>query len=108
MKIKSRANKPVNASNFLWTLTRKISESCHALFNFNSQQDCAEVLQFVIDEVKGTSVTASDSISNTIRVNVSCNQSFCFSTKEEAIDIVAILLSPNINSSPSNFYSLRS
>ena len=82
-------------------------ESRHAPFNFNSQQDAAEVLQFVIDDLKGTSVAASDLtsnaasdlISNTIRINVSCNQCFCFSAKEEKLDILTIPLSPNINSS---------
>ena len=70
MKVKSRSNKPVDPSNFLWALIRKISESPHAPFNFNSQQDAAEVLQFVTDELKSTSVAASDLISNTIRINV--------------------------------------
>ena len=41
MKIKSRSNKPVDPSN--WALSRKISESCHVPFNFNSQQDALEV-----------------------------------------------------------------
>ena len=103
MKIKSRSNKPVDPSNFLWALSRKISESRHVPFNFNSQQDAAEVLQFVIDELKGTSVAASDLISNTIRINISCNQCFCFSAKEEKLDILTIPLSPNINSSFSKF-----
>ena len=102
MKIKSGSNKPVDPSNFLWALSRKISESRHAPFNFNSQQDAAEVLPFVIDELKGTSVVASDLISN-IRINISCNQCFCFSAKEEKLDILTIPLSPNINSSLSKF-----
>ena len=103
MKIKSRSNKPVDPSNFLWALSRKISESRHVPFNFNSQQDAAEVLQFVIDELKGTSVAASDMISNTIRINISCNQCFCFSAKEEKLDILTIPLSLNINTSLSKF-----
>ena len=103
MKIKSRSNKPVDPSNFLWALSRKISESRHVPFNFNSQQDAAEVLQFVIDELKGTSVAASDLISNTIDINISCNQCFCFSAKEEKLDILTIPVSPNINSSLSKF-----
>ena len=67
----------------IWAVSRKISESRHTPFNFKSQQDAAEVLQFEIDELKGTSVAASDLISNTIRINISCNQCFCFSAKEE-------------------------
>ena len=86
-----------------WALSRKISESRHVPFNFNPQQDAAEVLQFVIDELKGTSVAASDLISNTMRINISCNQCFCFSAKEEKRDILTIPLSPNINSSLSKF-----
>ena len=78
-------------------------ESRHAPLNFNSQQDAAEVLQFVIDELKGTSVAASDLISNTIRISISCNRYFCFSAKEEKLDILTIPLSPNINSSLSKF-----
>ena len=35
MKIKSRSNKPVDPSNFLWALTRKISEFRHTPFSFN-------------------------------------------------------------------------
>ena len=108
MKIKSRSNKTVDPSNFLWTLTRKISESPDVPFNFNSQQEAAEVLQFVIDELKGTSVAASDFISNTIRTNVSCNQYFCFSAKEEKLDILKIPLFPNIVSKQnSGFFELE-
>ena len=77
--------------------------SCTALFNFKSQQDAAEVLQFDIDELQGASVEASDLISNTIRINVSCNQCFCFSTKEEKLNILKVSLFPNINSSFSKF-----
>ena len=107
MKIKSRSNKPVDRSNFLWAPSSKISESCHTPFNFNSQQDDAEVLQFVTDELKGISLAASDLISNTIRINIFCNQCFCFSAKEEKLDILTIPLSPCINSCLSKFIKAR-
>ena len=74
---------------------------CHLIFY--SQQDAAEVLQFVNDELKGTSVAARDLISNTIRINASCNQCLCFTAKEEKLDILALPFSPNINSSFSKF-----
>ena len=54
-----------------------------------------------------TSVTASDLIWNTIKINVSCNQCFCFSAKEETSDMLVISLSPNINSSLSKFLKLE-
>ena len=102
MKIKYRSKKPVDPSNFLWALTRKISESHKTPFNLNSHQDAVEVLQCVIDELKGTLVAASDLISNNITFNASCNQCFCVSAKER-FDIQAIPLSSNSNSSPSKF-----
>ena len=101
VKIKSRSNEVVDPSNFLWALSRKTPGSRHAPFNFNSQEDAAVVLQFVIDKLKGTSVATSDLISNTIRINIPSNQCFCFS--EEKLDILTIPLSPNINSSLSKF-----
>ena len=64
-------------------------------------------MQFVIGELKGTSVAASEFISNTIRTNVSCNQCFYFSAEEET-DILAIPLSPNINTFLSKFLKLLS
>ena len=48
MKIKSRSKKPIDGSEFH-----------HTPFNFNSQQDAAEVQQFVIDELKGTSMAVT-------------------------------------------------
>ena len=101
MNIKSRSNKAIDPSTFLWALTCKISESRHAPFNLNSQKDAAEVLQFVIDELKGTSVAAGDLIPNTIKINISCNQFFCFSCKQEKLNILTTPLTPNINSSVS-------
>ena len=48
-------------------------------------------------------MTASDLISNTITINISFNQCFCFSAKEEKIDILTIPLCPNFNLSLSKF-----
>ena len=79
-------------------------ESREATFNFNSQQDAAEELLFVIGELKGNSVAASSVISNTIRINITCNQCFYFSAKEEKLDILTIPFPSNINSSLSKFF----
>ena len=94
MKIKSRSVNPVDPSNFLWALTGKISESRQAPFNFNSKKDAADVLQFATDELKGTSMAASELISNTIKINV-INASV--SAKEEILDMLTISLSPKAN-----------
>ena len=70
-----------------------------------SQQGAAEVLQPVVGKLKDLSVAASDMISDTIKINVSCeyHQWICFSAKQEKLDILAIPLSPHIYSSLSKF-----
>ena len=47
----------IDPSNFLWALKCKISSTRSAPFDFNSQQDVAEILDLVFDELKGTSVS---------------------------------------------------
>ena len=87
---------------------RIISESPYAPFSFNTHQDAAEMLQFVIDELKRTPVAANELISNIIRINVFRNQCFCFSAKEEKLDILKIPLPPNTISSLTNSSFLKS
>ena len=48
-------------------------------------------------------MAARDLISNIARINIFCNQCFCFCAKEEKLDILTITLSENINSSLSKF-----
>ena len=65
MAIKKNSNKPVDPSNFLWALKRKLSNLRGVPFDFNTQQDVAEILQVVLDELKGVSLAASQLISKT-------------------------------------------
>ena len=64
MAIKKNSNKPVDPSNFLWALKRKLSNLRGVPFDFNTQQDVAEILQVFLDELKGVSLAASQLISN--------------------------------------------
>ena len=80
---------------------RLILYQIYNIYKFSQSRrkwNISSVLQFVIDELKGTSVVANDLISNAIRINVSCNQCFSFSAKGEKLDILTIPLPPNINS----------
>ena len=65
MAVKKNSTKPIDPSSFLRALKRNLSSTRVARFNFNSQQDVAEILQVVIDELKGVSLAASSLISNT-------------------------------------------
>ena len=65
MAVKKNSTKPVDPSNFLWALKCKLSIIRGVPFDFNTLQDVAEILQVVLDEVKGISLPASHLICNT-------------------------------------------
>ena len=67
MAFKKNSTKPVDPLNFLWALKRKLSNLREVPFDFNTQQDVAEILllQVVLDELKAVSLAASQLISNT-------------------------------------------
>ena len=58
MAVEKNSTKPIDQSNLLWTLKRNFSSTRVTLFDFNSQPDVAELLQFVLDELKGVSLAA--------------------------------------------------
>ena len=105
MAIKERSTVPIDPSNFLWALKCKISSTRSAPFDFNSQQDVAEILEVVFDELKGTSVRADDLLSNTLSTTITCNSCFCSSVGEEKMDIVSVPMADNVNSSLEKFLS---
>ena len=61
---------PIDPSNFLWALKNKITKDHGSPFNFNNQQDVPEILQTVIDELKGISQVADNIISSTLQTLV--------------------------------------
>ena len=51
MAVKKNSTKPVDPSNFLWALKRKLSIIRGVPFDFNTQRDVAEILRVVLDEL---------------------------------------------------------
>ena len=103
MAVKKNSTKPVDPSNFLWALKRKPSIIRGVPFDFNTQQDVAEILHVVLDEVKGISLAASHLICNTQKITVSCNTCFYSSVSEENLDIVTLPVSTDIQTSMNQF-----
>ena len=72
-------------------------------FDFNTQQDVVEISQVVLDELKGVFLAASQLISNTQKITVSCNTCFCSSESEEILDILTLPVSADIQTSINQF-----
>ena len=107
MATKETLDVPIDPSNFLWAFKCKISSTRSALFGFNFQQDVAEILRAVFDELKGTSIRTDDLFSNPLRTASTCNSCFCSAVRGEKLDIVAVPISDNVNSSLEKFLSLE-
>ena len=103
MTIKKNSSEAVHPSNFLWDLKRKLSNLRGVAFDFNTQQDVAKILQVLLDELKGVSLAASQIISNTQKITVSCNTCFSFSDSEQNLDILTLPVSADIQASISQF-----
>ena len=107
MVIKERSSVPIDPSNFLWALKRKISSTRSASLDFSSQQDVPEILQVVFDELKGTSIRADNLLSNTLSTTITCNSYSCSAVREETLDIVSIPIADNVNSFLEKFLSFE-
>ena len=105
MAVKKNSTKPIDPSNFLWALKRNLSSTRVTPFDFNSQQDVAEILQVVLDELKGVSLAASSLMSNTLRTTVSCNTFLCSSVSEENLDRLSLKVSTGIKTSLKQYLS---
>ena len=69
MAVKKNSTKYVDPSNFLWTLKPKLSIMGEVSFHYNTQQDVAEILLVVLDELKGISIAARHLICNTQKIS---------------------------------------
>ena len=99
MTILKRSSSPVDPSNFLRALERKIPSINNVPFNFNTQQDVPEILRIVLDELKGLSPIADSLLSTTLSTTLTCVSCFCSSHKEEKFDMLALSPRRHISSS---------
>ena len=76
MAVKKNSTKPVDPSNFLWALKRKLSIIRGVPFDFNTQPDVTEILRVILDELKCISIAASHLICNIQKISLSSNNCF--------------------------------
>ena len=70
----------IDPSPFLFTLENFVRRSGRSSFVVNSQQDAAEVLEHVLNELMGDSVVAGSTTAIKNRISISCNSCFQLST----------------------------
>ena len=102
-----RKTSPNYCSTFLWAVRNKITKDRRSSFKFNSQQDVPEILQIVIDELKGIYQVADNIISSTLQTSVTCNVCLGFNIQEEKIDIITLPLTSSVPESFKKVWSLK-
>ena len=99
MSLIKRSSSPIDPSNFLRALKRRISLSRGTAFDFNSQHDVPEMLHVVLDELKGMSPRADSLIATTTQTSITCDTCFCSSVKERKDDMLLLPTSKHVSSS---------
>ena len=91
--------------NFLWALKHKLPYLRGVPWgvHYNAQQDVAQILQVVLDELKCVPLAAIHLISNTQKIAVSSYTWFCSAESEENLDILTLPVSGDIQSSTNQF-----
>ena len=105
MSLLKRRTTPLDSSNFLWALCRKLSINKQVPFQFNIQQDVSEILQVVLDESKGHSTIASYILAISVRTSTTCGTCGCCKTEEVKLDIIPLPLAKPISLSLDRFVS---
>ena len=92
-----RRSTPLDSSNFLWALHRKLSTNKQVPFQFNTQQDVPEILQVVFDELKDHSTIASNILAISVRTSTTCDTCGCCNIDEGKLDLIPLPLAKSIS-----------
>ena len=105
LSLLGKRSSPIDPSNFLRALQNLISRTRNSPFNVNTMQDASEILQIIIDELKGTSILADDIISSSLKTITFCEQCNSFDSAETKHEIIQLPLTNSITSSLNSFLS---
>ena len=90
MSFLKRQTTPLDPSNFLWALCRKLSTNKQVPFQFNTQQDVPEILPAVLDELKSHSATVCNILATSVKTSTTCDICGCCNIDEEKLDIIPL------------------
>ena len=94
---------PIDPSSFLRAFENTISVKRGVPFNINTQQDVPEILQLLLDELKGSSPTAEEIFSSSCITTTTCDTCFSYSSNEDKYEIISLPLNESISSSLQSF-----
>ena len=90
MSLLKRRTTPLDPSNFLRALCKKLSTNKQVPFQFNTQQDVPEILPAVLDELKSHSATVCNILATSVK-NLNNMWRRCCNIDEEKLDIIPLV-----------------
>ena len=99
----SVTSSPVDPSSFLKALQVVIRAAGNKNFNFNTQQDAAEILQHVIEDMSKDSPVAALSVSVAIVTTTTCNNCLLLDLKEERAPYIQISVQKSVQMALSKY-----
>ena len=97
MSLLKRQTTPLDPSNILWALYRKLSTNKQVPFQVNTLQDVPEILQVVFDELRGHSTIASNILATSVRTSTTCDTCGCCNIHEVKFDMIPLPLAKSIS-----------
>ena len=99
LSLRERRSSPLDPSSFLKVLEQKISSIKAADFHINTQQDAAEMLEYLLPQLFGTSSNTEDTLDITFKTCYSCSNCHQGPEREERLQILQIPVSGSIEKS---------
>ena len=90
---------PIDPSHLLRNLQSVAVNSGKTDFNVFQQQDAAEVLSCILDELFSVGVAAQNMINFSLRITITCEKCHQDNIKEEASPLLQVQVKSNIQSS---------
>ena len=99
MSLLKSSKKPIDPSNFLRNLQNAAIKSGKTDFNVFQQQDAAEVLTCILNELFSVGVSAQNMINVSIKVTITCQKCDQDNVKEDVSSVLQVPVKGNIQSS---------
>ena len=94
---------PIDPSHFIRHLQKVVIDSGKFDFNIFQQQDAAEILASILDELSSVGPIAREMVNVSFQMTISCHKCNNDNLKEDTTNILQIPVEPNLQSSLNTF-----
>ena len=94
---------PIDPSHFIKLFQRLVTDSGKVDFNVFQQQDAAEALTYILEELSSISPSANNIVEKSFRVTITCQKCNQDNLKEDSTKVLQVPVEANLQSSLNKF-----